>query len=369
VKTNERLLASLDQLKLKNQLRQLKLKEDLVDFSSNDYLGLNRNEELISLIQSIEHYRFGSGGSRLLSGNALEAVVFEKKLTQVHHKEAALLFNSGYNANLAFFSTIPNKDSIIIYDEKVHASIKDGMRLSFASKMSFKHNNLKILSKRLTQNIGKECFVVVESVYSMDGDEASLQEIALICEAFGANLIVDEAHTTGSVGEKGSGLVSYLGLDHLVFAKIHTFGKAIGAHGAAVLSNEVVKQYLINHARPFIFTTALPAHDVQVLSAIYTFIENNWKELQNELNIRLKWFKDSIKVDIPPSNSPIQVVLVPGNEAVKSMSAKLEKNGLDVRPVMSPTVAKGEERLRICLHAYNTKEEIELLTSIINTNL
>ena len=369
MKTNQRLQTSLDHLQSINQLRQLKLKDGLVDFSSNDYLGLNRNTALLNIIRSNDTFKFGSGGSRLLAGNTLEAITFEQKLAQVHGKESALMFNSGYNANLAFFSTIPNKDSVIIYDEKVHASIKDGMRLSFAAKISFKHNDLEVLSKRLSQNTSKECFVVVESVYSMDGDEAKLQEIAEICKHFGASLIVDEAHTTGNVGENGSGLVSSLNLDDLVFAKIHTFGKAIGAHGAAIVSDEVVKQYLINNARPFIFTTALPAHDIQVLSSIYQFIEYNWEALQADLALRVLWFKNSLQVDIPKSNSPIQVVLVPGNEAVKSLSSKLESIGLDVRPVMSPTVPKGEERLRICLHAYNTIEEIERLTTIINTNL
>ncbi len=367
--TIERLSDNLTFLKSIHQYRELKLKSGLIDFFSNDYLGLSKNVALLSQIETLYGTGFGSGGSRLLAGNSSKCMDLEVKLAQIHNKESALLFSSGYMANLAFFSTIPARNSIILYDEKIHACIKDGMRLSLASKISFKHNDLEVLRKRLEQNKNKECFVAIESIYSMDGDMAPIKEIAILCREFEANLVVDEAHSTGNYGIKGSGLVTSLGLDSVVFAKIHTFGKAISAHGAVIVGSKILSEYLVNHARPFIYTTALPTHDIEVINTIYNFLDRHWQDLQRDLNQRVEWFRESIVKPLQSSFSPIQVVLVPGNEQVIKLSKIVEKNGFDVRPVLSPTVPKGEERLRICLHNFNTKSEIQTLADCINSNI
>lgn len=368
MKINERLLKSLNHLESLNQLRTLKLKTGLVDFYSNDYLGLSQNYDLLQLIEfNSRQLSYGSGGSRLLAGNSSKALELEKYLAQVHNQASALLFNSGYNANLAFFSSVPSKDSIIFYDEKIHASIKDGMRLSFAKKIAFKHNDIDHLRTRLFQNQGSECFVVVESVYSMDGNEANLIGVSELCYEFNANMVVDEAHCTGNYGAKGSGLVSALGLDEKVYAKIHTFGKAIGAHGAVIVGSEALTRYLINFARPFIYTTALPTHDLEVIHQTYKYLDVNHKILQKTLNDKIKLFKDFIKNDVIKSYSPIQVVIIPGNDQVKKASLILENEGFDIRPVLSPTVKKGGERLRICLHNFNSDIEIKSICKIINS--
>lgn len=363
--TLDRLKADLLALKNQDLTRSLKLKTGLIDFSSNDYLGLRTNAALIRKIQGVAIDALGSGGSRLLSGNSLEMEKLEKLLAKTHNQESALVYNSGYTANLGFFSAIPGRNSVVIYDEKVHVCIKDGMRLSLAKKIAFKHNDLVQLEKRLTTE-ATEKFVVVESIYSMDGDEAPLVEIATLCQKYNAHLVVDEAHSTGVYGKKGAGLVTQLNLDAKVFAKINTFGKAIGAHGACIVSNEYVKQYLINHSRPFIFTTAMPYHAIVTLLEIYGYLSCHWEELQQQIQSKINLFKSMIATEESLSNSPIQIVMVPGNKEVKNASKKLENEGFDVRPVMSPTVPKGEERLRVCLHTYNTDEEIIRLANVIN---
>ena len=365
MKTLDRLERDLNVLKEESLLRTLKLKTDLIDFSSNDYLGISANKTLQIECKKLFAGGLGSGGSRLLTGNSFCAEQFEITLAARHNKESALLFNSGYAANLGFFSAVPNRNSTVIYDEKIHTCIKDGMRLSLAKKVAFKHNDLEQLEKRLKSS-DNETFVAIESVYSMDGDQAPIIEIADLCAKYGANLVVDEAHTTGVYGAKGAGLISELDLDHKVFAKIHTFGKGIGAHGACVVGDKVLKDYLINNARSFIFTTAMPDHTIQVLQHIYNYLEGNAEALQNKLKQKIKLYKSIVTNRTIESNSPIQVVVIPGNKAVKEASLYLEKQGYDVRPVMSPTVPKGEERLRICLHNFNSDEEIMNLSKSIN---
>lgn len=363
--TTARLAKELSHLKENDLFRSLKLKSGLVDFSSNDYLGIRQNEFLLKQISEQPMESFGSGGSRLLSGNFSLAEELESLLAEVHNKESALLFNSGYVANLAFFSTLPSRNSTILYDEKIHACIKDGMRLSLAKKISFKHNDISQLEQRL-KSCDNEIYVAIESVYSMDGDSVPLHEIAHLCSKYGANLVVDEAHSTGIYGKYGAGLVTELRLDHLVFAKIHTFGKAIGAHGACIVSSETVKDYLINKARPFIFTTAMPLHNVASLLLIYRYLAENYLMLQAELNKKIELYNSLISNTSEKNTNPICVVIIPGNEQVRAISLDLEKQGLDVRPVMSPTVPLGEERLRICLHGFNTDQEIKTLVNYIN---
>lgn len=348
-----------------NAFRFLKQSEDLIDFCSNDYLGLaQRGEEFQG--KQIK----GSGGSRLLAGNYPEIEEFESFLAQYHQSEAALLFNSGYNANVGFFSAVPQKGDTIFYDELIHASIKDGMRLSFAKSYSFKHNDVNDLKNKLKRAEG-DVYVVVESVYSMDGDSAPLVELAALCEEEGLCFIVDEAHGVGVFGDNGEGLVQALGVEGKVPVRIVTFGKAIGAHGAAVIANQLIKDFLINFCRSFIYTTALPPHAIQSLQSSYTALKNG--RLNRLLFEKIKLFKAQFSVEeaqfLILSNSSIQCVLFSGNEKVKDVSCCLVDAGFDVRPVMSPTVKKGEERIRICLHVFNSDEAIINLANAIRTQI
>lgn len=369
MKTTHRLKEEILQLEKDGLLRQLSLQTGLIDFCSNDYLGISNSFRLGELQLNDKALSSGSGGSRLLSGNFSQIQKLEHLLSEIHGKESALVFNSGYAANLGFFSTIPHKNSLVIFDEKIHACIKDGMRLSLSKKTSFRHNDLFHLEHKLKANLGLEMFVVVESVYSMDGDMAPLIEMAKLCKKYYANLVVDEAHSTGIYGRQGAGLVSQLGLDGFVFAKIHTFGKAMGCHGACVLGDKTLIDYLINKCRPFIYTTALSPHTVDTLLCIYEYISQNYKKLQEQISLRVKLFKSCIDHQEINSTSPIQVVLVPGNEEVRTVAYKLQKDGFDVRPVLSPTVKAGEERLRVCLHNFNTLEEVKDLAHKINSLL
>ncbi len=204
-------------------LRKLSIIDKRIDFTSNDYLGFARSPELFEMIEKIiiqSERRVGSGGSRLLSGNSNEAEELERYLAMFHNAPAALLFNSGYDANIGLLSSVAKKSDIILYDELVHASIHDGMRLSKADSFPFRHNDLSHLEERFNNSSGN-IFVAVESIYSMDGDMAPLKEISDLCKKHNANLIVDEAHATGVFGK---GLVQNFKLEEDVFARVHTFG-------------------------------------------------------------------------------------------------------------------------------------------------
>ena len=334
-----------------------------VDFCSNDYLGLSKAVEDFTGLQIK-----GSGGSRLLAGNYSEIEELEKYLASFHKSDSALVFNSGYNANVGFFSAVPQKGDTIFYDELIHASIKDGMRLSFAKTYSFKHNDLLDLEKKLKRAEG-DVYIVVEAVYSMDGDSAPLEKLVAVADNIDACLIVDEAHSIGVYGNKGEGLVQSLGLENKISVRVVTFGKAIGSHGAIILSSSLIKDFLINFSRSFIYTTALPPYSVAAIKSSY--IEMAKGEHTKELRSRINHFQVEIStksdVSIIESDSSIQCVLVSGNEKVKKFSLFLYEHGFDVRAVMSPTVSEGEERLRICLHVFNTNEEITELVKLLDS--
>lgn len=343
-------------------LRKLPLQRSLTDFCSNDYLGFSRSEALkAKLLEAQEIHQgmpLGATGSRLLTGNSEFAESLEADLAADHNVEAALLFNSGYTANLAFFSCLPQKGDTIIIDEFIHSSVIDGCRLSFANRIKFKHNDVQSLEEKIKRAKGS-CFVVVESVYSMDGDLAPLMEIVTLCKTYGALLIVDEAHAYGVFGK---GLVHLSGLTSDIFAVVITFGKALGAHGAAVLGSQALRSYLINFARPFIYSTAMPFSNLLQLQTSFRFLKENL-HLQQELQRKILLFKHCIYPDLANNtlSNPIQAMLLPGNETVKIISKELADKGLAVYPILSPTVPKGKERLRICLHVFNTDQDIETL--------
>jgi len=374
---DERLSASLDKRIAEKTFRSLTLKSGLIDFSSNDYLGFARSPELRKLVNELETLNvkhetlLGSTGSRLLSGNTAFAEELEKYIAQYHHAEAALLFNSGYNANLGLFSALGRKGDTILYDELIHASVHDGMRLSKAECKPFAHNNTVQLEQLLKETT-TPVFVAVESVYSMDGDFAPLKEIAALCKKYNASLIVDEAHATGIFGEKGKGLVAELGLENEVFARLITYGKAMGCHGAAVVGSTLLKNYLTNFARSFIYTTAAPLTNLYAIKSAYDLLQLSEDKIATLKN-NIRFFKSKLKtvhgVMLHESSSPVQSIIIPGNEKVRTAAAQIQAKGFDVRPLVSPTVPAGQERIRICLHAFNTEKEIEDLISAIQNTL
>lgn len=370
----QKLAKKLADRKAQSILRKLFVDQPGIDFLSNDYLGLARSLALKERIQEdyqeLSQATNGATGSRLLSGNSAYAEDLESYLAEVFQGESALLFNSGYTANLAVISTVPQRGDTIILDELAHACMKEGARLSYAQKLSFRHNDLDDLQKKLQKSRG-EIFVVVESVYSMDGDTVPLVEILSLCDQYGAYLIIDEAHSTGIWGNKGSGLACEKGVENNVFARIYTFGKAMGVHGAVVVGDHLLRQFLINFARPFIYTTALPDHSLVSIRAAFNYLGQNI-HIQNELREKIKYFKTQAVpqfVDagatVVESNSAIQALVIPEVEKVKEVAVVLQHKGFNVRPILSPTVKPGSERLRICLHNFNTKEEIDSLTKEI----
>ncbi|MBS1668112.1 MAG: pyridoxal phosphate-dependent aminotransferase family protein [Bacteroidetes bacterium] len=335
----------------------------MVDFCSNDYLSFARSQKInykVRLIEQSQSYFSGATGARSISGNSVYAEELEKYLANFHHAEAGLLFNSGYDANVGLFSSIAKKEDSIICDELIHASIIDGCRLGYANRFRFAHNNLDELEKKLDHAKGN-VFVAVESVYSMDGDMADLKSISAICKKYNAHLIVDEAHATGIFGHQGRGLVCQLGLEREVFARVHTFGKALGCHGAIVIGAEVLRNYLINFARSFMFTTALPMHSlIQIKTAYEEMDHADFDNSKLHLLIALfrKNFQSHQDVFLIDSFSPVQSVVIPGSARAKKVAAHLQKNGFDVRAIVSPSVPQGKERLRISMHQHNSEEEV-----------
>ncbi len=356
----------LDDKTATGTLRTLVHSNNAIDFSSNDYLGFAQSGLLT--IDGEHSLTSGATGSRSITGNSLLAEETEQLIATFHNREAALIFNTGYMANVGLFSCIAAKGDTFISDEFIHASIIDGMRLSYANRLRFKHNDLADLEKKLQLATGKK-IVIVESIYSMDGDAAPLIEMAELCKKNNALLIVDEAHATGLYGDKGNGLVCQYRLENEVYACIHTFGKAIGLHGAAITGSKVLRNFLINHARSFIYTTALPPHNYLQIQLAYQLLPSGKRKALHAL---VDYFREAIAVnkDITfiDSHSPIQGIMVGDNFATKALANHLIENGFFVRPILSPTVPVGKERIRICIHSFNTKEQIDgLVYSIVNS--
>lgn len=371
----ENLIAKIQKRKQENALRVLSRGDFEVDFSSNDYLGFSRLASVQQEFRSKQDLHLsvsnGSTGSRLLTGNHECHEKLERFLGQYHMVEAALVFNSGYDANLGFFSAVPQRGDIVVYDAFAHASIRDGIQLSNAKSYKFKHNDLEDLKAvlRTYKNHPGNLYVVTESVFSMDGDSPDLKEMVDITESVGAYLVVDEAHALGVFGENGEGLAQSLDLQHRIFARIITFGKALGGHGAAVLGSELLKIYLYNFSRSFMYTTALSPHSILVIQTLYGFMsqKNNdsyYRQQRSKLIRNIEFFKSELnRLGLTNSNyvqsdSAIQCLIVPGNEHVKAMANNLQCEGYDVRPILSPTVPKDYERIRFCLHSFNTFDEI-----------
>lgn len=360
---DQKLIDKLSKRNLEGTKRSLSFFEDGIDFYSNDYLGLARQ-----LTLPIVKNSFGSTGSRLISGNSKEAQSCEEYLANFFKVEKALVFNSGYDANLGFFGAVPQRGDTVIYDEHIHASVRDGIRLSFADSFSFEHNSLSDLERLIGRSRGT-VYVAIESLYSMGGDFSPMQEIAKVCSDNGAYLVVDEAHACGIFGEKGRGLVEELNLAENVFARIVTFGKAYGFHGACVLGQKDLIEFLVNFARSFIYTTALPPKDYNQIIENIEFAKDENLSRQLRDNIYDFVYQLKIKGLMSEGLSPIQMIRIGSVEKCQSVAENLLKNGMKVKPIYSPTVGVGNESIRICIHNFNTKSEINELCSILNNEL
>ena len=379
MKFPKNLAAKLEIRKQNNAFRKLSFPNDLVDFASNDYIGFSKSK---AIFEETHHYlvdnnsiQNGATGSRLLSGNHKVYQEAEGFISKFHQSESALIFNSGYDANVGFFSCVPQKGDLILYDELCHASIRDGIQLSNAKAYKFKHNDFEDLEKKITNYklriTNQEIYIVTESVFSMDGDTPNLEELAQLSEKYNCHLVIDEAHALGVFGDKGEGLVQNLQLQNQVFARIMTFGKGLGCHGAAIVGSQELKDYLINFARSFIYTTGLSPHSVATILVGYQHLESEKQTIEKLRENIILFNQEKNILGLKPmfvrSKSAIQSGIIPGNQNVKSIADLLQEKGFDVKAILSPTVPEGQERLRICLHSYNTKEEISEVLRLLST--
>lgn len=362
---------ALEERKKQHLLRILPLPDRSgVDFYSNDYLGLARSEHLHLAIEKeclAIPKKNGATGSRLLSGNSEYAEEVEQKIAAFHKAESALLYSSGYTANLGLISSLATKETTLICDELIHASLIDGARLGKSKKVRFRHNDASNLKEHLSSIQGQKV-VIVESVYSMDGDICPLKEMAALCEQYEAMLLVDEAHSIGVYGERGEGLVQELGLEHKVFARIITYGKAPGIHGAAVVGPQWLKEYQVNFSRSLIFATAPPPHHFASIAAMYAYLPETDKE-RTALRDIVEYFvfkRNQTQGHWLHAASQIQSLIVPGNEQVVELGKRLSQAGINALPIRKPSVAEGSERIRFCLHSYNIREEVDLLFDVLN---
>lgn len=377
MKLPKSLQQKLHQRQANNALRQLPLEKKLIDFASNDYIGFAKSEVIFDATHQFllnKNIKInGATGSRLLSGNHSLYQTTEAYIANFHQSQSALIFNSGYDANVGFFSAVPQRNDIILYDELCHASIRDGIQMSHAKAFKFQHNNVEHLEKTITRYQADfiQIYIVTESVFSMDGDTPNLEELVQLAQKHSSYLVIDEAHALGVFGKQGQGIIQQIGLQDKVFARIMTFGKGLGCHGAAILGSQELKKYLINFARSFIYTTGLSPHSIATISIAYQQLSKEQHELEGLKNNIIHFNQEKNRLGLKTlfvySKSAIQCAIIPGNERVKNISTQLQEKGFDVKPILSPTVPEGQERLRFCLHSYNTKNQItEVLALLAN---
>lgn len=353
----------LDERQEKGILRSLKPFVGGIDFYSNDYLGMARDPLLhervpVLLAEAGLATRNGSGGSRLLSGNFAFYEETEAFLARFYGAEAALVYHSGYDALLGTLSCLPGREDTVLYDALIHASARDGIRLSWAKSHSFAHNDVDDLEAKLQKAQGT-VFVVVESLYSMDGDLAPLAAMAELQKRYGFVWLIDEAHAGGVYGEQGRGLAQPFA-DNENVVRFLTFGKAYGVEGACVLGSRTLREYLINFSRPFIYTTApAPGFFAKIRASVERVAQAD--EARTDLEKTIRHFQGMVAPYIPYTDSSIQI-FKPGNaERLKNITTRLTEAGVSVRPIYPPTVPAGQERLRIILHAFNTVSEVDAL--------
>jgi len=322
-----------------------------IDLVSNDYLGLASHPHLLARMRdSLAELGVGSGGSRLLRGHRECFERLEVRLAAFCGAEAALLFSSGYAANVGLLSTLLGPGDLVLSDERNHASLIDGIRLAGARRVVYPHQDLQALegALRAARGPGRR-FVVTESVFSMDGDLTPLAQLAALAESRGALVIVDEAHATGLYGERGSGRVEELGLGSRMLATVHAGGKALGCAGAWVAGSSTLRDVLVNRARPFVFSTApLPVLTAALEGALE--LVGREPERREEVHRKAALLRGALReagADVGRSESPIVPVLVGDNERALAFQEALAEAGFDVRAIRFPTVPKGSARLRV----------------------
>jgi 8-amino-7-oxononanoate synthase len=336
---------------------------EVINFSSNNYLGIANHPNLAAAAkEAIDRYGCGSGASRLISGNMTLHEELENRLAQFKGTEAALVFNSGFQANTGVISTLAGEGDAIFSDALNHASIIDGCRLARAKTLVYAHNDLDRLEDQLKQSASfLRKLIVTESIFSMDGDEAPLTGIVELAEKYGAMVIVDEAHATGVFGAGGAGVVQKLGLGDRVPVQMGTLGKALGSFGAYIAGSAGLRDLLINRCRSFIFTTSLPPAVMAMAIAAIDIVKRE-PERRDALWQNCRSLKEglrSLEFHVGASGSPILPLIIGDATECMRFSEKLFEREVFAQGIRPPTVPPGTSRLRITLMATHTREQIE----------
>jgi 8-amino-7-oxononanoate synthase len=344
----------------------------LTNLCSNDYLGLSQSEELrAAVIEAVRTApRIGGTGSRLLSGHLREWESLEQEFAEFAGTEAALYFGSGYSANIGLLTSILRKGDVVFSDELNHASLIDGMRLSGTRKVIYRHLDLNDLESALRRasSVGGRRFVVSETVFSMDGDVANVAELAALCARFDTGLILDEAHAIGVHGPDGRGIAASAGVTAEVIAMTHTCGKALASAGAFVCGSATLREHLINHARTFIFSTAMPPYMVGQIRAALRIARRMDRE-RADLLANAKRLTTELKsqaYDTAGSASQIIPVVVGGNDEALATAEFLQSEGFAVRAIRPPTVPQGRARLRLSLTSAIPASELNRLANCLS---
>ncbi len=335
---------------------------EVINFSSNNYLGLANHPALREAAKAaIDRYGCGSGASRLISGNMTLHEELESKIAQLKGTEAALVFNSGFQANTGVIPVLVGEGDVILSDGLNHASIIDGCRLSRAKVAVYEHCDLDELEQRLKNALpnGRK-LIVTESLFSMDGDEAPLADIVRLAEQHGAMVMVDEAHATGVYEPDGAGIVARLGLGERVLVQMGTLGKAVGGFGAYVAGSKALRELLINRCRSFIFTTSLPPAVMAMSIAAIDLIKKEPERrqaLRNNCRL-LRSGLESLRYSLGTNQSQILPLMIGDATQCMKLSKDLLQRGVFAQGIRPPTVPAGTSRLRITLMATHTREHI-----------
>jgi len=341
----------------------------VLNFSSNDYLGLASDARIKqAAIEAIEEYGFGAGASRLICGNMDAHEKLESELAQLKKVESALVYSSGYMANTGIIPTLMDRHSVVISDKLNHASIIDGIVLSRAKLLRYPHADMEALEDVLKNLPAKQRrLIVTDTVFSMDGDKAPLKEIVDLGRRYEAMVMVDEAHAFGVLGEHGGGLVEELGLEAQVDVQMGTLSKAAGCFGAYACGTKLLREYLINKSRSFIYTTAMPPALAQAARAALRIIHHDF-QLRRDLQNKADYLRAKLQVmgfDTMNSSTPIIPILIKDPSQAKVMSQHLLKRGIFVQAIRPPTVPNGTSRLRLTVTATHTQEDLDQLLNAL----
>jgi 8-amino-7-oxononanoate synthase len=354
--------SDLRELAGRGRLRTLRERSG-IDFTSNDYLGLAESEELQRAAADAvaRGVPVGSGGSRLLRGNHAEHEALESEAAAYFGAETALYFGGGYVANFAIFSTLPQRDDLVVHDELIHASVHEGLRRGRADFVGVPHNNIDafdaaIVRWRAAGGRGRP-WLSVESLYSMDGDSPNLAELFAVADRHEAMVVIDEAHATGVLGLQGRGLAAaFEGRDNVI--TLHTCGKALGTVGGFILAPRIIRDFLVNRSRPFIFATA-PSPLVAAITRVALEISRTDPERRDRLARLVQFAGKELRrrCNIEPSGSHILPVIIGADQAAVALATSLQRRGFDIRAIRPPTVPEGTARLRLAL-TLNVNEAI-----------